>query len=89
MKKVHEIQHLIFDKNRMLLTVDGQQHVFDLSKVSNRLANAGKIERETYQISPSGYGVHWPLLDEDLSINGLLGISHKPINNKHTEPKSP
>ena len=27
---------------------------------------------------PSGYGIHWPLIDEDLSIDGLLGIVHTP-----------
>jgi hypothetical protein len=24
------------------------------------------------ELSPGGYGIHWPLLDEDLSISGLL-----------------
>ena len=23
-----------------------------------------------------GYGIHWPVLDDDLSIDGLLGIVH-------------
>ena len=40
--------------------------------------NASDIERKIYEISPSGYGIHWPLLDEDLSIDGLLGIKHTP-----------
>nr|WP_253276482.1 DUF2442 domain-containing protein [Synechococcus sp. PCC 6312] len=30
-----------------------------------------------YQVSPAGYGIHWPLIDEDLSINGLLRIAQK------------
>ncbi len=30
------------------------------------------LERAMYRISPSGYGIHWPLIDEDLSINGIL-----------------
>ncbi|PKN21436.1 MAG: hypothetical protein CVU65_16870 [Deltaproteobacteria bacterium HGW-Deltaproteobacteria-22] len=25
-------------------------------------------------MSPSGYGIHWPELDEDLSVDGLLGL---------------
>ena len=25
-----------------------------------------------YEISPSGYGIHWPDLDEDLSVYGFL-----------------
>jgi hypothetical protein len=27
-------------------------------------------------MSPSGYGIHWPLVDEDLSIDGLIGAIH-------------
>ena len=26
-----------------------------------------------FEISTFGYGIHWPLLDEDMSIDGLLG----------------
>ncbi|MFI5222153.1 MAG: DUF2442 domain-containing protein, partial [Bacteroidia bacterium] len=29
-------------------------------------------ERGNFEISPSGYGIHWSLIDEDLSINGLI-----------------
>jgi hypothetical protein len=25
-----------------------------------------------FEISPSGYGIHWPDLDEDLSIDGMI-----------------
>jgi hypothetical protein len=31
-----------------------------------------------FEVSPSGYGIHWPRLDEDISIDGLLGIVHSP-----------
>jgi hypothetical protein len=40
------------------------------------LLHASEIERTTFEISPSGYGIHWPLIDEDISIDGLLGITH-------------
>ena len=36
------------------------------------LANATKEERETYRILAGGEGIHWPLLDEDLSVRGFL-----------------
>ncbi len=41
-------------------------------KCSPRLAAATEAERLKAELSPGGYGIHWPLLDEDLSINGLL-----------------
>lgn len=41
-------------------------------KCSKRLANATLAERQMAELSPGGYGIHWPLLDEDLSVPGLL-----------------
>ena len=29
-------------------------------------------ERTHFEITPSGYGIHWPEIDEDLSGSGLL-----------------
>jgi hypothetical protein len=39
---------------------------------SPRLAGATAEERQQARLSPGGYGIHWPLLDEDLSVAGLL-----------------
>jgi len=46
------------------------------------LVKATEIERTTFEISPSGYGIYWPLLDEDLSIDGLLGIVDAPVKKR-------
>ena len=78
MKKIHNIQKIEFKENKMSLKVDNREYVFQIEKISKKLSNASAIEREKYEISPSGYGVHWPLLDEDLSIDGLIGIKHIP-----------
>lgn len=78
MKKIHNVQKIEFKENKMYLKVDNKEYVFQIEKISKKLLNASKIEREKYEISPSGYGLHWPLLDEDLSIDGLLGIKHTP-----------
>jgi len=77
--KVHEIGGLSFDGDRMRITVDGKDHVFALKDLSPRLLRASQTERETFEVSPSGYGIHWPMVDEDLSIDGLLGIKHQPL----------
>jgi hypothetical protein len=37
------------------------------------LAAATTEQRSKAELSPGGYGIHWPLLDEDLSIGGLVG----------------
>ena len=53
----------------------------ELEQIFPALARASSAEQSEFEVSPSGYGIHWPLIDEDISIDGLLGISH------HREPK--
>jgi hypothetical protein len=37
-----------------------------------KLLHATAVQRAAWKISGGGYGVHWPELDEDLSVEGLL-----------------
>ena len=37
-----------------------------------KLLDATDAERNHWEISGGGYGIHWPDLDEDLSTEGLL-----------------
>ncbi len=57
-----------------LVLVLADQRVVQIpwEKCSPRLASATESQRVHAELSPGGYGIHWPLLDEDLSINGLL-----------------
>ena len=84
MKKQHSVENVKFDNDRMTLTIDGTERTFPLSEISPVLEKASEKKRNTFEISPSGYGVHWPLLDEDLSIDGLLGIVHSPSQRRKT-----
>ena len=34
---------------------------------------AATAEQRRRASSPGGYGIHWPLLDEDVSVGGLVG----------------
>ncbi len=77
MKKNHEIKDISFTMSTMKIIIDGQEYEYDLAQISPRLASASQSDQQNYSISPSGYGIHWPSIDEDLSIDGLLGISHK------------
>lgn len=38
-----------------------------------RLERATSKQRNNWQVLGRNYGIHWPELDEDLSIEGLLG----------------
>ena len=66
------IESIIFKQNSMIIYINGIEYCFELDKVSSKLLNATSIERNEYQISPANYGIHWPLIDEDLSIKKLL-----------------
>ena len=68
----HNIETISFEQDLICLTVDGQVIKLPLSKVSKKLELANDIQRNLYTISPSGYGIHWPLIDEDLSVDSLL-----------------
>ena len=37
-----------------------------------RLAAAKPDARQVWEPSAAGFGIHWPLIDEDLSVEGLL-----------------
>jgi hypothetical protein len=37
-----------------------------------RLFNATESQRNSWQISGGGYGLHWEEIDEDLSTEGML-----------------
>ena len=78
MDKAHEIEKVTFSEARMLLRVDGKEYSLQLSEISALLAGASLEQRSNFEVSPSGYGIHWPDLDEDLSIDGLIGVKHSP-----------
>ncbi len=37
-----------------------------------RLAKATPQQLKNFEISPSGYGIHWPDVDEDISIKSFI-----------------
>ena len=72
MVATHKIETIRFDNEFIYLQIDSKEIKAPLEKVSSKLKNADDIQRMLYKISPSGYGIHWPLLDEDLSVDGLI-----------------
>ena len=77
MEKAYNVSDIQFDNNCLILKVDNESISIKLSEISNKLANASEQELNRYKVSPSGYGIHWNLLDEDISITGLLDLNEK------------
>ena len=72
MTATHNIETVIFEDNFIILHIDGKEIKMPLDKVSKKLQAADEIQRNLFKISPSGYGIHWTLIDEDLSVDSLL-----------------
>jgi len=70
--EAYKISNIYFEQENLVLVLNDQQYFFKIIEISDKLAKADEKERNNFQISPSGYGIHWPSIDEDLSINGLL-----------------
>lgn len=75
MNKLHDIKQVKFEEDNLILSVDNKVYCFPLVVISHRLLKATETERHIYQISPSGYGINWLIIDEDLSIDGLLKLA--------------
>jgi Protein of unknown function (DUF2442) len=56
----------------LILIMEGGAVSIPWEKCSERLAHASLIERNRAELSPSGYGIHWPFIDEDLAVGPLL-----------------
>ena len=39
-----------------------------------RLRDASQEQRANWRLTGRGEGIHWPDIDEDLSVNALLGL---------------
>ncbi len=74
MTATHNIESIYFEQDLICLKIDGKLIKLPMKQVSAKLRSANETQRNLFKISPSGYGIHWPLLDEDLSIDFLLKI---------------
>ena len=72
MKKLHNVERVGFSEEHLLMVVDGQTYRIPLAVCSPRLARASLAQRRRFEVSPGGYGIHWPEIDEDLAIGPLL-----------------
>jgi hypothetical protein len=88
MNKVYNISDIQFENDYLIIKVDRSVLKVKISEASSKLANATDIERSDYRISPSGYGIHWRRLDEDLSINGLIKLAREKEHFAEKENKS-
>ena len=69
-------QSVSFDEDSLIVNlVDGRTVSVPLAWFPS-LSSATEAERKDHEILGDGEGIHWPQLDEDLSIKGLLLGTH-------------
>jgi hypothetical protein len=59
------------DENMWLLLTDGRQLSVPLVYFP-RLLHATAEQRQKFEMSGGGTGIHWEDIDEDISVSGLL-----------------
>jgi hypothetical protein len=64
------VKHVECQQNHLIVTLSGGQEIRTPLWHYPRLLNATPAQRQNYEIMPMG--IHWPDVDEDLSINGIL-----------------
>ncbi len=78
MSKYHTVKDIRIENGVLSLIVDNATITCPLKDLPSWLSIATQQELELFEVSPAGYGIHWPTLDEGISIDGLLGILHYP-----------
>ena len=63
------------DDDLVVSLIDGRKVIVPLVWFP-RLAQAQKGQLENYELLGDGEGIHWPEIDEDLSVAGLLRGDH-------------
>ena len=82
MDKYHQVEDVKIVEGIIRLTIERNRVQRNLRELSDLLATAKEKDLREFEVSPSGCGIYWPLIDEDISIDGLLGIEHHPEFNK-------
>jgi len=63
--------HFHKDLDLMLIVLNNRKVLLSPLSVSNILADANESQLHTYELIGDGVGIHWPELDEDISLKEL------------------
>jgi hypothetical protein len=71
-KTDERVSGVSFDSERLIVDLmDGRTIAVPLAWYP-RLLEATQEQRSDWEVAGAGYGIHWPQIDEDLSVEGLL-----------------
>ena len=79
--------HAIKEANLLLVMLNEGRLEFPLDSFK-RLAKASQAQLNKYEVLPDGAGVHWPGLDEHLSLRGFLLATMRNLLHRPTPVRS-
>jgi len=72
MKSILSIEQVRLFSSWLIVTANGSEYRFKVRDISPRLALASEEDLNDFEVTPSGYGIHWKKIDEDISLTALL-----------------
>ena len=73
MSKIYDIQNMQVTQTEITFELSGHEVHVSLHQTGSILLPHARAEYlQIYDIDEDGLGIHWPVLDEDLSTEGLL-----------------
>ena len=79
----YRVSSVRVDDDYLRVVVNDVEYWLSMARIatySDRLLKATREQREKYEVSTTG--IHWPALDEDLSINGLIRDAEKVVERR-------
>lgn len=64
--------HCYADLDLILIVLNNKKVLHRKISASSRLSNASPEQLQNLQLISGGVGIHWPDVDEDISLKGLL-----------------
>jgi hypothetical protein len=71
--------------NTMLIVLNTGSIINSEINITDKLKGASVEQLKDYSIIAQGTGIHWPSLDEDISLKGLLRFTIQKQLNSHRE----
>jgi Protein of unknown function (DUF2442) len=86
-------RHVSFGEDTLIVDLeDGRQIAVPLAWFP-RLVAAGDGQRSKWELVGRGIGIHWPDVDEDISVENLLGVNGELLMDRavpvEPEPENP
>ena len=69
---MHKAEKAWFENSMICIKLTDKMEIRFPVDANKKLKNATDIQRNNIEIICNGTGLHWPDIDEDLSISGIL-----------------